>query len=64
MRTSCSNERAPPLPLAELPMSLEDDVEPWMVEAKLPSRWPIRERRYLARAREQFKAERVRRRDV
>ena len=47
-------ERAPPLPLADLPMSLEDVEEPWMVEAKLPSRWPIRERRFLARCRDEF----------
>ena len=48
-------ERAPPLPLPDLPPSLVDVEEPWMVEAKLPSRWPVRERRFLKRCRDEFR---------
>ena len=35
----------PPRPIPELPDSLEDVEEPWMVEAKLPSRWSNSERK-------------------
>jgi len=49
-----SLERVPPRPIPELPESLEDVEEPWMVEAKLPSRWSNSERRFLKRCRETY----------
>ena len=47
-------ERVPPRPIPELPNSLEDVEEPWMLEAKLPSRWSNSERRFLKRCRETY----------
>jgi hypothetical protein len=49
-----SLERVPPQPIQELPETLEELEEPWMAEAKLPSRWSISERRFLKRCRETF----------
>ena len=38
------SQRVPPRPIPELPDSLEDVEEPWMVEAKLPKVVQLREK--------------------
>lgn len=50
-----SSERAPPAPLAELPAKETD--EPWMKEARVASRWRLKERRFLARVRTAYARE-------
>jgi len=51
-----SSERAPPLPLLELPPTHEDVVEPWMRAAGVAPRWNARERKFLARCRREYRA--------
>mmetsp|Transcript_21588 Transcript_21588/g.33120 ORF Transcript_21588/g.33120 Transcript_21588/m.33120 type:complete len:614 (-) Transcript_21588:151-1992(-) len=47
-----TSERAPPLPLLELP---ENDIdEEWMLQAGIAPRWTATERKFLKRAKEQY----------
>lgn len=52
-----SSERAPPLPLLQLPESHVDCSEEWMAGAGVAPRWTAAERRFLRRARSEFAAQ-------